>query len=167
MVNFAKEVGNRKYYLQWHLFKERNNDGSFHIPEDWQHHVVSATFFFTGESVCFLSIICLFNSGLLCQTHVKLTSKHFSATKTYFSEYVRHSSVNFAWFAILGRKKSDDRPLFKSDKLPFRIALKQIVLEIIFTINQFQTMQNLYLWKRNSKKKKKNKSLSYILFAWY
>ena len=39
------------------------------------------------------------------------------ATKTWFSIYITHSSVNFIWFVFLRHPKFDDRPLFKARAL--------------------------------------------------
>ena len=55
-----------KHYLQLHLFKAINNYVSFHVHEDSQHGLLADccawNYFFTGESACFHSIICLFDT---------------------------------------------------------------------------------------------------------
>ena len=68
-------------------------------------------FFFTGKSVCFHSMDCLFDSDSLRQTHILPISKLKRA-----SLYTSHS-IDFIWFAFLSHQKLDDRPLFKPGAL--------------------------------------------------
>ena len=58
-----------------------------------------------------------------------------------------NSSVNFTWFVLLSHQRFDERPLFKPGSLWFAIFKYFCKTKIIFAINRFQTMQNLYLWK--------------------
>ena len=48
--------------------------------------------------------------------------------------------------------KNDDRPLIKTGALWFAAILNSLKTNI-FAIDQFQTMQNLHLWVKNSEKK--------------
>ena len=75
--------------------------------------------------------------------------------ESYFSMHITHSSLNFTWFAFLNQQKFDDRPLFKSWDVclissNFVLSQKKYLckIKIIFSINQFQRMQNLHRWKK-------------------
>ena len=108
-VNFALKVGNRKHYLQLHLFSRKSIVMvSFMCQKTvcinfFTDHCAQ-NFFFTSESMCFHSMNCLFNSSLLWKT-----------LETCFSVHVTHSSVNFIWFTFLSHQKFHDIPLFKSE----------------------------------------------------
>ena len=73
-------------------------------------------------------------------------------TKTCFSIYIRHFSVNFSWFALLNYQKFDDRSVFKPGTFSLifhHFELPQnnyfCKIEIIVAINSLQTMQSLHL----------------------
>ena len=90
------------------------------------------TFIFTGESVYFYAIECLFEPNTLQQTHILPICRfvNLSLAKTCFSVHLPHSSTNLTWFAFISKQKLDDGPLYKLRALfnlaPFWIASKQI-----------------------------------------
>ena len=47
-------------------------------------------------------------------------------TKTRFSVYITHSSVNFTWFVLLCLQKFDNRPLFKPTAIWFTTILNSL-----------------------------------------
>ena len=64
-------------------------------------------FFFTGESMYFHFIGCLFDSFVNI------------LTKTVLSVHSSYSSVNFTWFALISFPKFGERPLFKPGAISF------------------------------------------------
>ena len=114
------------------FFNEINYDGSFHIPEYYQHVFFFTdhrtwNFFFIQESMCFYSVDSFFR--------------------------FTHSSVNFNWFTFLSHQKFDDRHLFQPGTLclvcyHFKWPQNEYFWEIkIFfvAINQFWILQSFDL----------------------
>ena len=80
-------------------------------------------------------------------------------TKTCFSIYITHSSINLTKCALLSHQKISWQTSVQAwntlfDLLPFWITSKQIFHweYIIFAINPFQIMQSLHLWRKFLKK---------------
>ena len=67
-VNFAEGVGNRNLFTDFIFFKKSTVMGPFMSQNSGSitifTHSCAWNIFFTGESLCFHSIDCLFNSGL-------------------------------------------------------------------------------------------------------
>ena len=103
---------------------------------------------FPHYGLSFLTQAC--SSRPMFSTFVKILG-----AKIWIFVLTTHSSVNFIWFALLIKKKFDNRPLLKPETLFLICHHSELPqnkyfckIKIIFAIHQFKTMQSLYLWKK-------------------
>ena len=86
----------------------------FHISVSWVCYILTAVpgTFYIPESQCFSSAWTVFftkarNGKPMFRPFINIL------TKTYFSILIRHSSVNFTWFALCSKQKLINRTLLK------------------------------------------------------
>ena len=110
------------------FFNKIKSDGSFHVQEEWQHHLL---YWPLHPELFLYQRVSIFPfHGLSFWFRFIVANSFFLNTKTYFSIYTTYSSIIFTWFAILSYQKLDDRQLFKPGALfdlpPFWITSKQL-----------------------------------------
>ena len=135
--------------LQLQLFKG-NHNGSFHVSEECLYDLF---LLISVPGIFSLPKLSMFLLHRLIVAKLYLTHfKKFFLTKTCFSIHITHSYVNLTWFALFCYQKFDDRTLFNSlifnhlELPPNKYFCK---IELIFVMNQFQTIESSHSWKEN------------------
>ena len=102
----------------------------------------------------FLESQCIFPRWTVFSTQVRSGKPMFNPfiniflkTKTGFSVFITHSSVNFTWFALFYHQWFDDRPLFQLGTLCLPESKFFFKIKVIFAVNKFQTKQSTFMEK--------------------
>ena len=98
------------------IFKEIHNDGSFYVPEDCQHDLLSWLPYL--ELFLYQKVSEFSRRGLSFRLRLIVANPMFHPFVNIFylkhaSPYTSHFSVNFIWLPILIYQISDDRSQFK------------------------------------------------------
>ena len=124
------------------FFREMESDGFFHVSEDYQYDLLY-WLLHPGLFHCRRFSIIPFHGLSFCigfattiLINVLSTCKHFY-TKTFSSEHITHSSVNFTWFVLLSQLKINDRLLFEFKALWFSTILNRLKENIFVRLKSF------------------------------